>query len=428
MNVQSQIFLWLILYLYLPILDVAGHRIILAEFYTYFIFFFNLRTIRKNDLATPYLFYFISFFITVVFTAFLARVGINNHDVYMLRNIFQFYMAMLLFHTSFLTFHANNSREEFESFLFRCLIILSIPALIVYLQRLNPLGFRELIISLYQPKFFFLDAASFSEFRYTSVFKDFFTEALYFTTVLGLIFYFFLINKLGALWRGFTLVLLVFVYGAQFFVSRTSLMLMFPLMVGILFFASGLKPLHALKKAVVFLLITLPVVLIGMRFLLSGNLVNAEWALEGFNFLNSDDASPASSNFSSFSAMNSLVENFYNYIIENPNILLFPSHEYNLTVTSAPFLYTDSFYGQEIYRYGIYGIFSYLGFVVLLLRALWKKNRMILTFVIFYIFLNYKGGNVFFMEKNIYIYAFAFAALSAYQKYILNEKIVNGLN
>ncbi|MGZ3789707.1 MAG: O-antigen polymerase [Bacteriovorax sp.] len=421
MNIQKRIFIWLILYLYLPVLDLGGHRIVLAEFYTYCIFFLNVKKIRTNDLVTPYLFYFVSFFITVIFTAFLAKASINNHDIYTLRNIFQFYMAMLLFDTSFCAFEVEYSRAEFELFLFRCLIILSIPALIVYFQRLNFFGFRGIITSLYRPKFFFLDAASFSEFRYTSVFQDFFTEALYFITVMGLMFYFFLVNNLKTVWKIFTLILLIFVYGAQFFVSRTSLMVTFILMGGILFFSSGLKPLQSLRKAIMFFVLSLPIAAIGVHFLLSSNLVNAEWALEGFSFLSSEPTSSAH-NFSSFTAMNSLVENFYNYIKENPNILFIPNHEYNLTVRDNPYVYTDSFYGQEIYRYGIYGIFSYLIFVVLLFRALWRKNMTILLLVVFYIFLNYKGGNVFFMEKNIYIYAFVFAALSAYQKYILKEK------
>lgn len=417
MTIQSKILFWLILYLFFPILDLGSHRIVLTEFYTYVIFLMNLKNLRTNPLVVPYAFYAIAFFLTVVLTALLAKVVINNHDIYTIRNILQFYMGLVLFHSFFSQVKNNFSKEQFEMFLFKCLAILCIPALIVYLQRFNPLGFREIIMALYKPKFFFLEASAFSEFRYTSVFQDFFTEALYFCTVLGLLFYFFIISSLKKFWKGVLLFLLFFVYGAQFFVARTSLMLSLVLMAAVLFFASRLSPIQAARKAFMFLLISTPLAVIGARLVLGGNLVNLEWALEGFSFLSSEPATQNANNFSSYSAMNSLVENFYNYIKENPRVLFIPAHDYNVTITANPLLYTDSFYGQEIYRFGIYGMVSYILFVLLLIRALIGKSRMVLTLVIFYVFLNYKGGNVFFMEKNIYIYAFVFAALLTYEKY-----------
>lgn len=418
MTAQAKIIFWLILYLFFPVLDLAGHRIVLTEFYTYAIFLLNLKRLKTNPLVIPYAFYAIAFFLTVLFTALLAGVVINNHDIYTLRNIVQFYLALLLFHSFFLELKEKYSREQFEIFIFYSLVLLSIPALIVYLQRFNPFGFRELIMALYKPKFFFLEASAFSEFRYTSIFQDFFTEAVYFCTVLGLLFYFLLMNQLKKTWKGLTLLLLFFVYGAQFFVARTSLLLSLVLMAGILFFASRLTPIQALRKSLLFLILSTPLVLLGARFVLGGDLVNLEWALEGFSFFSAESSTQAANNFSSYKTMNSFMENFYLYLKENPKALFVPSHDYNISVTLNPYLYTDSFYGQEIYRYGIYGILSYLIFILLLIKNLFRKSRMLLLLIIFYVFLNYKGGNVFFMEKNIYIYAFVFSLLLIYETYL----------
>lgn len=425
MSAQLTILLWLALYFFFPVVDISGHRIIVPEFYTYVVFFMNLKRLRANPLVVPFFLYAVLFFMTVLFTSLMDGTLINNHDIFMIRNIVQLILVIFLFDSQFARLEKEMDRKQFEYFIFKCLAVLSLPAFMVILQRLNPFGFRDLVISLYKPAFFFLDASSFASFRYTSVFKDFYTEAVFFLTLIPLLFFFFLKNELNRSWRVILVVLMLLVYGAQFFVARTSLMFSPLLVATTLFFISGLSFAQALRNAILFLLLSFPLALIGAKLLLGGDLVNLEWALEGLAFWQSEPESmgqAGKAGFSSYSTMNEWMSNFFQYIKDNPRVLFVPHHDYNLTESANRYLYTDSFYGQEIYRYGIYGMVSYFLFLLFLIKNLWGKSRMAILFVVTYAVLNYKGGNVFFMDKNIYLYAFVFVLLLVYERRYLKKE------
>ncbi|MDO9181393.1 MAG: hypothetical protein Q7U04_03250, partial [Bacteriovorax sp.] len=113
-------------------------------------------------------------------------------------------------------------------------------------------------------------------------------------------------------------------------------------------------------------------------------------------------------------------QNFFEYLSQNPEKLFIPNHEYDLHETSASGLYTDGFYPQEIYRYGIYGLLAYLYLVFFLFKDFILKHKGLVILVLSFVLLNYKGGNVFFMPKNIYLYAFVISSFLIIDQ--VNEK------
>ena len=407
---------WMAFFILCPVLTIRGHFIYLPELFLYLIFIYklilfpiNYSRYKNNNVFSSGAFrahvvYGVLFLATVLLTAHLSDESINNFDLYILRNIIQVVLCLKLFDK---TLQNAAKTIEFDRILFNVIIVLCVPAVIVYIQRLDIFSLRDVIIDLYKTQYFFLGKETFRSYRYASVFKDFFTSAVYFTMLASFIFYFSMKTILGLTYRVVLVVFLAVVYGAQFFVARSSL-IMIPLLIGAISLFGIQWSAGVLVRRIIPLTILIGLVgFVSIHYLLGSGLVNNKWALEASTFMSSEKKG----NSASFEVM----QNDYRYlsrnISNNKNSIFSPKHTYNLTETTAPGRYTDSFYGQEIYRYGIYGMIAYLVYLTIMIIAHLPKNRYVVLLVIALSVMNYKGGNTFFMPKNIYLYAFILAVI-----------------
>lgn len=389
----------LFLLLFFPVLDISGHFINVQEFFLYIATLFSLKSFKKHTLVPSYLFYLVGFFFVALITSLLAQTSLNNHDLFTIRNCAQSICAFFLFDLWFRRVAENRSKEHLHQFVVMLLFIATLPVVLVFFQRLDIFNVREIVMLLYKPQFHFLGEEQFSSYRYTSVFKDFFTFSCY-SIVLSLSQLYALLRlQLQGKARLLLVTLLLLTYLAQFYVARTSVVFI-PLLCAILFWRFPSSEMRGgVQRKLLLLFILLPILTIGVFALFYFKLINAEWVQAGvatFSFSADTD--------SSLQVMQDWNISFFNYLIQNPLLLLIPKHSYDLTVTANPALYTDSFYAQEIYRYGIYGLLLYIGFVVRLWRAAKRIDLAVALFVLMAIILNYKGGNVFFMHKNSYLY------------------------
>jgi len=408
MKSQYAVFFILALTIFCPVIDLSGHFINLAEFYVYFLFIMGLKKSLPVYSLKVLSVYFVAFFVVCVFTSIIAFKPINNYDVFILRNCAQLICLLSVLYSRFITIQKECDNESFHNFILQVFYLLSLPAVVVLLQRFDILHMRELVLWLYKPQFFFLDKQVFSEFRYTSIFKDFFTAGVYFIALTTGMFYFALNARLAKLQRMKVYILIFIIYLCQLFVSRTSLLIIPLNVVLILLFASSQNFLSSLKRLFFLLIIVVPLFLALLSVFTKANFIKGDWALEALGLFSGNRNALASS--SSYLVMQEWNEKFFGYVLENPSILFIPNHDYDLKEASSTGLYTDSFYAQEIYRYGIYGVLSYLYLVIFLLKKYFKKNKGLFIIVFSFVLLNYKGGNVFFMPKNIYLYAFIFSA------------------
>lgn len=393
--------------IFFPVLDLSGHFINLVEFYIYFLFALNVKKLIPVSTIRIIIVYTVLFFIAVVFTSLMASKPINNYDIFVIRNCAQLICLFSVMYVKIMEISCECKKPEFTQFLINCLYILSLPALLIYFERVNFLNVREVVKVLYKPQFFFLGADMFSEFRYTSVFKDFFTAGVYFIILTSSIYYFYLTASLKKNQRYKIIFLLVAIYLSQLFVSRSSLVLIPINLILMTLFATKAKLLTSVKRLLVIIAVITPILVVTVNSLVSLNYIRGEWVSEGLNILLSQSEE---TNSSSFAVMQNWNQNFFKYLADHPGMLFVPNHEYDLKESTPGGLYTDGFYPQEIYRYGIYGMLAYLYLVVFLLKDFIKKNRGLFILVITFVLLNYKGGNVFFMPKNIYLYAFIFAS------------------
>jgi len=435
MNASRVLILWIAFFVLCPVLNISGHFIYPPELFIYSLFFwklffsnnsgdkqedFNNHATQSNGVLTAHIIYILLFSVTAMLTAYMAGQSVNNYDFYIFRNILQVIICIKLFDEKLKQLIVDS---KFELTIFVLLIILAVPAFIVYLQLLNIFSMRDLVIDLYKPQFFFLDAKSFATYRYTSVFKDFFTSAIYYTILASFVFYFILKTKLNSAYRISLVVLLVIIYGAQLFVARTSLV-MIPLAIGaVAIISSRLNMRTIIGRLVPIALLVSILGFIGIQQIIESGLVNQRWAMGALAFV--DDASR--SKVSSFTAMQEWNENFLKYINQNEQSLTKPSHNYDLTESKNPGIYTDSFYGQELYRYGIYGAISYLVFVFLFIMAGWKQSRYLFVLAVMLFITNIKGGNTFFMPKNIYLYALILSVVryTEHMTSTINKKIIS---
>lgn len=397
-------YLALLFLLFCPVIDLSGHFISLPEIYLYVATLVSIKHLKKNPFVPVYLLYFVGFFFVMLFTALTAQASINNHDLFVLRNCAQAICSFFLFDRWFREVGKDQSEESLHRFLLTTLIIASLPCVLVFLQRLDLFGMREIVISLYKPQFHFLGSDEFSSYRYTSVFKDFFTFACYAILLCLTQFYCLLRLRLKGKSRLILLSTLLICFMSQFYVARTSI-LFIPLLLCACFMfypSSALK--GGFSRKISIFMVVVPLFILSLILLFHFNLVNKEWISSGISIL----SGAGDESDTSFQVMQEWNIGFYTYLKQNPSLLFIPKHSYDLTVTANPALYTDSFYAQEIYRYGIYGILLYLLYVIRLWRTSRKIHYTLVLFVFTAVVLNYKGGNVFFMHKNSYLYSFFF--------------------
>lgn len=392
MNVKFFIFIFFIILC--PVINLGGHYINLAEFYLYLMFFVNIKNIKNNVVAMIFIRYAVLFFCTVILCAFMAQKAVNNHDIFIIRNCLQLVCAIFLFQIYSDSIKENSTDIEWQMVFYKAVFLLSLPAFFVFLQRINLFGFRDIMITLYQPKFHFLSAEIFEDMRYTSIFKDFFTSSVYFIVLSLSIVVFYLRMTLPSKFKISLLALLFFIYMAQFYVARTSVIFIPIMIVLALLLIKRKNVVTKLRNLLIFSMLCLPGYFYVTELFISSENLNENWTNEGF---------------SSYEVMQTWNKNFYDHIAANPEILFRPNHEYDLNESKNPNLYTDSFYPQEIYRYGIYGLIAYMYLVFSLVFTFFKTERGLLVITLCLVFLNYKGGNVFFMPKDIYLLAFIFS-------------------
>jgi len=419
MKPRPMLLAWLSFAVLCPVLNISGHFIYPPELMLYAAATLRilrgarrargenteaLKGARKllRSFTRAQFVYALLFFLAAALSAWLADQEVGNYDLFVLRNILQVGLALLVFGDKA---DALEHRGRLDRAIFAALIVLCIPALIVYLQRLDLFSMRSLVSQLYKPQFFFLGERQFASYRYTSVFKDFFTAAVYFTLLSGFLFYFCLRTKLRAGYRYALVFMLAFVYTAQLFVARTSLLVIPFLLAAIALAGVKMNAQMLLRRLLPTAVLAAIVAAIALPQLLGGGLVNSKWAMEGLAVFSSDDRDAPSS----FTVMQNWYEQMYEQAFEGRFSLLTPHHAYDLTERNDPGRYTDSFYGQELYRYGIYGAVAYFAYLALLAIPALKTNRTALILVIALAVMNYKGGNTFFMPKTLYLYALILA-------------------
>ncbi len=406
-----------------PVVLIKGHYINFVEFYLYLLFFVNIKRIKKNPIASTFILYGMLYIVTIVFTSIISGSVINNHDLYIIRNLVQLVLTIYLMDIYFNeTSFDMIKHEKLAIYLFG---IFTLPSIIVFLQKFNVFNARELVLNLYQPKFFFLDGSVFAEYRYTSVFKDFYTFAVYSIILNATIFYYFLQGKYRSSQKVILLSFIVINYLSQFFVARTSVVLIPLSLFVVMMFSTPKKILSSAKNIFIFVVFICFTWFVVGEKLLKSEVVNKEWIKQGVGQYITQDNTP---NSTSFTVLNKWNSSFYTYVTQNPEVLFVPNHSYDITEQTHPELYSDSFYVQEIYRYGIYGIIIYIMFVILFIKRGREFGRQIPIMVFLFVLLNYKGGNVFFMSKNIYLYGVIFSMLISWSKIKYEEKTSTIIN
>ncbi|OUR96684.1 hypothetical protein A9Q84_10095 [Halobacteriovorax marinus] len=393
-----------------PVLEPGGSRINFAEFYIYLSFIFNAKDMVKNKYFLIMSAASVGFLGVCLFTALLVGSVINGHDIYMLR-----LMVQLSFTIAILNYRIQNilknSPGEFTLVFYRMILVGAIPSVIILLQKLNFANFRSISTRLYNPKFFFTVGDVFSSFRYTSIFKDFYTAGIYFMLFSFVCFYF--INKVecSKKMRLHVLIILIFSYGMQTMVARTSL-LFIPVIICMMFFLAKGKKLAAKFKGILFFIFILgPVAFFGVNMLLESGMINKTWIMAVFSMFENDGSAESSSSFTTLLEWN---QGFFNKLERDPTLLIKPMHDFKLNVLTSKD-YSDSFYVQEIYRYGIYGLILYLGYSLAFIRAFLEDCREMVVLILLFLVLNYKGGNVYFMPKVIYLFAMILVLVPAYE-------------
>lgn len=401
-----------------PVVEPGGSRINIAEFYIYLNFIFNAKEIIKNKYFLIMSATSVGYLLMCLFTSLLAGTVINGHDIYSLRLMVQ--MAFLI---AILNYRVQRILKEdpsqFVLIFYRMILIGAIPALVVLLQKLNFGNFRGLITKIYSPKFFYIVGNVFSSFRYTSIFKDFYTAAIYFMVFSFICFYF--INKVDTAKKIkiHVLLVLIFTYVMQTMVARTSL-LFIPVIIFLTFFLSrGKKLASKFRGVLLFVFVIGPLGFLGVNLLLESGLVNKGWVMAALNIFSDDGGVDSSSSLATLLEWN---EKFFKNLLRDSSLLLKPMHDFKLNVLTSK-NYSDSFYVQEIYRYGIYGMVLYFAYTLAFVRAFLKDCREMIVLIILFLVLNYKGGNVYFMPKVIYLLALILVFVPAYEKIYTSNAI-----
>ncbi|WP_127714143.1 hypothetical protein [Halobacteriovorax sp. HLS] len=393
-----------------PVIEPGGARINFAEFYIYINFIINSKNIVRNRYFHILTIASFGFLFVCLFSSLLAGSVLNSHDIFMLRLMVQTAMVCSILNYR-LTRVMEEGKDQFSLLLYRLIVVGFIPAVVVILQKINIFGFRSIITRIYTPKFFFTSGDVFSSFRYTSIFKDFYTAAIYFILFSFLCFYY--INKVDSSKKAkiHVLIILVITFVIQTMVARTSLLFIPVVLISAFLLAKGKKLASKFRGILLFTFVLGPLGYLGINLLLDAGLVNKSWVLVALDIF-SDKGSESSSSLTTLLEWN---EGFFKSLNQRPLILIRPKHEFKLNVLTSK-SYSDSFYVQEIYRYGIYGMILYFGYMSALAKKLYSDCREAVVIIAVFIILNYKGGNVVFMPKVIYLFALILVFLPFHEK------------
>lgn len=401
LKINSLIYFFLTFLLFSPVFKISGGFLIPQEFAIYglasIIFLFQ-RIIRLDEIIRCYITYLMLFIISVLISIVVTQTTINADDIFIIRMIIQSILLMIIF--SYVFDKLKEGELQYKSIIYNSYFILTLPAVIGFIAVWDLFGLGSLITELYQPQFGYLDADFFIGFRTTSIFKDFYTASIYFTIICGYgIYIFYRVVESGR--KKNVLLILVFLnYSVLFYTGRTGLVFVPVFFVMLLFLDIKLTIVHLRREALRYMLLI--VVVLSVYFLyLMPNSEKFTWALEVFKLFDSNE----SETFTSVTDMSRMNNNFVDYFLYNPMNLFVPNHVYDVSYIDNT-VYTDNYYFQEIYRYGIYGLVAIVSFSMSLLFKLKSKSNFLFLMVLILCILNFKGGNTFFAQKNIYIFSF----------------------
>jgi len=205
----------------------------------------------------------------------------------------------------------------------------------------------------------------------------------------------------------------------QTMVARTSLLFIPVILFATFFLTRGKKLAAKFRGILLFVFVIGPLGFLGVNLLLESGLVNKDWILAALNIFSDDGGSESSSSFTTLVEWN---EKFFRNLQSDSTLLLKPKHDFKLDVLTSK-NYSDSFYVQEIYRYGMYGMILYLGYTLAFIRAFLKDCREMIVLIGLFLVLNYKGGNVYFMPKVIYLFAMILVFVPAYESIFTSKEI-----
>lgn len=418
---RIMIYFVLIICLFFPTITIGGKNIMVGELLAYIllIHLVNYKKIFTINIHKVYIKYFILYLVIMALSVLTSGSQLDNSNVNVARRIFQSIIYLLFFYK--IIFHdLKLDQKDFKSFFFKCLFLLSIPIFITYLQIIDFAGFKLFTYDIYAPTYYSNPDAIFKGHnftnlkinRVTSIFSDFFTSAVY-SVVLSITFFYFLINIKSGKIRRVLILLLLITFISQFFTSRTGL-LFIPLSLILFSFHNiyYIRNKKIKKRAFINIVKFLFLFVIVIYILIDKYSGQFTWALKFLSIIGIGD-------FNEFASIQSSISNnnlFFYYLKNNLYILYSPMHDYfGGYGNKSRFGTTDSFYLQEIFRHGIYGIFIYIYFIIALLKK-YGKSSFFFTVIIVLSIINYKGGNTFFMNKNIYIYSFLFVAILYFEQ------------
>jgi len=373
-----------------------------------YLWFFHFIVVGKNRftvdlISKSYCLYGMLFLVQLVFVCVSSGKVLTSHDIYVLRLIFQVAISASLFSYYFAK---NRDIIYTDKFIIYIIAILTLPAIIAMTQMSDIFGAKEIIQSLYKTQGGFLSVSDLSEYRVASVFKSYYNATIYYLFVCAFCFY--LANNVSTNRSIRLYILLAFFinFSAQFITGRTGLVFVPVLACGIYLLYSYKGPQ---KASSAFTLLLIIAVLFFIGFFGDKYFDQYAWVLEIYKLLKPSELDT----FSSYQDMGTMNAGFINYLKKDLSILFYPNHTYDVSYTSSK-IYTDNFYLQEVYRYGLYGITAYLAFVSYLIYNSCKTSKYVLISVFVLLILNYKGGNTFIMDRNIYLYSFLFVITSLY--------------
>ena len=240
------------------------------------------------------------------------------------------------------------------------------------LMALNLAPVRDLIYTLYDPQINHYDSVGFlySGVREPGIFKDYFTYGVF---------------------------LIVSFYVAQYNITacqgeRNTFLRGFQFLCLLTAFAVGRTPT---------IILALSLLYFNVRRNFWSNLIFLFLLLLGISSLSTEVLDFAlefirKGRIASGEAYTNTITGFWSWISTNPKFLFVPAGTGNYSVALEH--YSDNFYIQELMRFGIYGVVLFGAFAVWLIRAS-RGNRVLQILFVILAGVNFKGGNVFFMER-----------------------------
>lgn len=397
------IVLYVLFCLFVPIIKTGSSRYYIAEVFS--LLFVSILFLRKKIVFDRVSYAYFKYLIFYSLSWLIAIVLSQNYE----HQQFAYYKTIIVTVISSIIFTSYFNKIKvvhlkkivivtFSFFLF-CHIV-------VYLQYFYFNKFGMILKQLYDPLIYigkYWTLEKLLNIRVPSIFKDYFTGSMFFLSsfITALYFYLKFHDKLA---RSFLILFMLLTLIVEIVISRTS----FYGSVFSLLIVPALTTGERKNKISFYLFV---IIFLFFLTVFIDNIISKyeylDWAFELY----------AKGESESWSGSQYMMDDFLYNFSNNPKILIFPLN--NFIDYSNPF-YSDNYYFQEIIRSGIYGILAFFIFVFMLIKYfLFKKNFVAVYIVLFFVFLNWKGGNTFFVERSSIITVFCLTLIDRYHN---NEK------